>query len=100
MMDIGKATERDKGSGAPGDRYVIWWKPFWITFGLGPLGLFALIGQYWLPKINSLLGFPFGNYVQLARLCLIVLGFFLLFIAWPVWRPVGLGPGQDEPEDD
>ncbi len=99
-MDVGKATNSEKGSGVPGERYVIWWKPFWITFGLGPLGLFALIAQNWLPRINGLIGNPFGNYVGLARLCLVLLGFFLLFIAWPLWRPAGLKPDQEEPEED
>jgi hypothetical protein len=98
-MGLGKATESGRNGAGSGERYVIWWKPFWITFGLGPLGLFALFGQIWLSKINSLIGNPFGGYVPLARLCLTLLGLFLLFIAWPIWRPAGLDPDQEEPED-
>lgn len=80
------------------ERWVIWWKPMWLTFGIGPLGVFALCIQFWLPKINALLGFPFGNHVSLARVCLVILGFFLVFISWPVWRPAGWKPGQEDDE--
>ena len=90
----------DSGSNGKVERWVIWWKPGWLTFGIGPLGVFALIGQVWLPKLNALMGFPFGEHVSLARVCLVILGLFLLFISWPVWRPAGWKPGQeDEPEE-
>jgi hypothetical protein len=98
MSNITDSSE--SGRDGKVERWVIWWKPMWLTFGIGPLGVFALCIQFWLAKINALIGFPFGNYVSLARVCLVVLGFFLVFISWPVWRPAGWKPGQDDEAEE
>ena len=90
---------RANGKGA-GDRYVLYWKPAWITFGLGPLALIALSSRLWLPRLNVLLGYPFRNYLGLAQLILVVLGFALLLIALPLWKPAGWSPAQDDSETD
>lgn len=79
--------------------WVYWWKPPWITFGFGVPAAVLIVGQTWLPDLDSALGGPLGGFVGLTRLGLILLGGYLLFVAAPLHKPPDWTPEKQREID-
>jgi hypothetical protein len=100
-MDLSNANDAKKAGSEVNEKWVLWWKPFWITFGLAPLGLIAIIGQIWLPRLNSLMPDPLDKvYISIMRIVLFILGAFLLMISSPVYHPASWRPGAEDDETE
>ena len=53
----------------------------------GLLGIVVLVGQLWLPELNHAWGSPLSGNVGWIRLAALLIGGYLVFIAWPTLIP-------------
>ena len=85
-------SEVRRFAGPRGFRYF--WKPPVYTFGAGIPGILLIVGQMWLPELNAAVGNPLAGHVGLARLAVILLGSWLLFVAAPLYKPADWTPAK------
>lgn len=79
----------------PVDVYRYFWKPPFVTFGGGLLGILLIGGQFWVESYLAALGIDLGILLPLLRVVMVLAGIFMLIIATPVYRPIDWTPDQD-----
>ncbi|MEZ5337492.1 MAG: hypothetical protein R3F46_04435 [bacterium] len=90
LTEVGRTSEvLDNRFGKP-EGFRFYWKPLLLTIGAGLPGLLLLAGAIFLPVLLDVAGMEYsraGGGMGLSRLGIAFIGFILLMLALPYYKP-------------